>query len=373
MFQPSSRLSLWYPDNKGIMNTYPKVSIIVLNWNRPGDTLECLGSIFELDYPNYEVIVVDNGSTDKSVQCIREHFPQVVVIENEKNLGFTGGNNLAMEYASKRDADYFWLVNNDATTDPDTLKKLVETADKDAKIGLISPVVYFYGESDTVQFCGINLDLEDFSFHDISLPSIPDGDVPIKVNLLVGTALLIKRRVVDDIGYLDDKYFAYVEDFEYCMRAKRYGYLSMVVPSARVYHKDSQWKVKKRSPLVVFLRSRNTYYFWQDTLNGQRRKFQCSRIYFADRISFFAVLRKENRLEAADACLNGTWAAIRGIGGPWDQNVRMPRIVKRILSWHPYFWVGLLRGDVKATLNTTVNRLREKGRDLIGGNDTHRP
>jgi len=348
------------------MNKYPKVSIIIVNWNRLEDTLDCLSSVFNLDYPNYEVIVVDNGSTDRSVPCIRERYPQVVIIENKRNLGFTGGNNRAMRYALQRNAEYVWLLNNDATTEPDALKKLVKTVEEHTEIGLISPMIYYHGKPDEVQFSGIRLDLKGYSYRETSRHTIPDDEAREMDNLLVGTALLIKRRVVADIGYLDEHYFAYFEDFEYCMRAKRFGYESTVLPSARVNHKDAEWKVKKRKPMVVFLRSRNTYFFWMGILDGRRRKFDYALHYFADRISFFSELRREGHFEAADACLDGVWAALRGIGGPRDNNIKMPRVLKGILSYHPYFWVGVLKGNIKATLFTTINRLWDSKTEKAG-------
>lgn len=109
--------------------SYPKVFIIILNWNGLEDTLECLESVFKLDYPNFEVIVGDNGSTDESVAIIRKTYPQVIMIENKENLGYTGGNNIAMHYAMDHLADYVWLLNKDAVVEKDTLSKLVRSAE----------------------------------------------------------------------------------------------------------------------------------------------------------------------------------------------------------------------------------------------------
>jgi GT2 family glycosyltransferase len=109
-------------------------------------------------------------------------------------------------------------------------------------------------------------------------------------NLLVGTALLIKRRVVEDIGYLDENYFAYVEDFEYCMRAKRFGYESTVLPSARVYHKDAEWKVKRN--LWWSFSVHEHYFFWMGILNGRRRKLIMPCI-IGGQISFFSELEEK--------------------------------------------------------------------------------
>lgn len=107
---------------------YPKVFIIIVNWNGLKDTLECLQSVFKQDYPNFEVIMVDNGSKDNSVQVIRNAYPQIILIENKENLGYTGGNNVGMHYAVNSGSDYVWLLNNDTVVEPDTLSKLVAAA-----------------------------------------------------------------------------------------------------------------------------------------------------------------------------------------------------------------------------------------------------
>src|ERR1039457_4136566 len=138
----------------------PKVFIIVLNWNGLKDTLECLDSVFKLEYPNFEVIVVDNASTDNSVEVIREKFQQVILIENKENLGFTGGNNTGIRHALQLGTDYFWLLNNDTVLEPDTLSRIVVTADNDSTIGMISPVVHYHEDPLVIQNCGCYIDWE---------------------------------------------------------------------------------------------------------------------------------------------------------------------------------------------------------------------
>src|SRR4051794_37273189 len=115
----------------------PKVAIVVLNWNDGAATLACLGALRSIDYPNIAVIVVDNGSTDGSAQRIRDSaFVDLVV--NPTNLGFTGGVNVGIARAMATTADYVWLLNSDATTQPDVLSRLVATAETDERIGLVS-------------------------------------------------------------------------------------------------------------------------------------------------------------------------------------------------------------------------------------------
>ena len=118
----------------------PRVTIIVLNWNGRDDTLACLSSLSELDYPSYEIVVVDNGSGDDSVEAIRASFPRVTLVETGENLGYVGGNNLGLEYARAAKADYALLLNNDTEVAPDFVHMLVDAAQAGPDIGIAGPV-----------------------------------------------------------------------------------------------------------------------------------------------------------------------------------------------------------------------------------------
>lgn len=342
---------------------HPKVFTIILNWNGHRDTLECLESVFKLDYPNFKVIVVDNGSTDDSVTVIHKTYPQVMLIENRENLGYTGGNNIAMRYAMEHGADYMWLLNNDTVIEPDTLSKLVAVAGESPDIGLVCPVIYYYHAPDRVQFCGTDVDWTDFltPVHK-STRSWQRKDVKKSVSL-VGTALLIKRSVIEKVGYLNGKYFAYGEDNDYSIRVAKAGYENVVVMSARIYHKDSGSTKGQKMPLQVFLRARNYYFLWMDNLTGLKRCRYFLR-YLAHVISYSAMLNDEGSAECVSACLDGAWSALRGIGGQRDETVEMPRWLKRIFycfySWHPYFWVGLLRGNFLSLYSEVIRRSKTK-------------
>jgi hypothetical protein len=322
----------------------PKVFIIILNWNGLKDTLECLESVYKLDYQNFEVIVVDNGSTDNSVAVIRENYPEVIMIENKENLGYTGGNNIGMRYASNNGADYVWLLNNDTVVMPDTLSKLIDTAESDPEIGLISPIIYYYDEPEKIQYCGSYMDWENYT--DITLQHLEAlmNITSSHTFYLWGTALLIKRSVIEKIGYLDQKYFAYHEDWEYCLRALKSGYKSVLEPRGKIYHKGSKSTGGRKIPIQVFLRLRNLYFLWMANLRGYE-KIRYLRRYTKFVISYSTLLRGEGLEESANACLDGGWNAIHGIGGPCNKSTKMPYLFKKILSWHPYFWAGLLTGE----------------------------
>mgnify|MGYP001563305766 FL=1 len=340
----------------------PKVFIIILNWNGLQDTLECLESVYKLEYSNFEVVVVDNGSSDDSVKVIRNAYPQVTLIENDKNLGFTGGNNIAMRYAMRHGCDYMWLLNNDTIVESDALCKIITAAEKSLDIGLVSPVIYYYDKPDKIQFCGCYIDWKDLSISSVSDIVILDQVCKERQISLWGTALLIKRCIIEQVGYLNEKYFAYYEDYEYSTRVANADYRNIVQREAKVYHKGSGSTSGQESPIQVFLRTRNLYFFWMDNLKGLR-KINYFKKYIAHTI-LYATSLNNNLPESADACFNGAWAAIRGIGGPWDKSASMSGSLKKVFyficSWHPYFLTALLQGDFLNIISKTFKRVKAK-------------
>ena len=123
----------------------PEVSIIILNWNGLEDTIECLESLKKITYPNYKLIIVDNGSEGNDVAVLRHRFGSYIhIIEKDKNYGFTEGNNIGMRYALKGEARYILLLNNDTIVDPDFLSNLIKVAAGDPKIGLLIFCIFFH-------------------------------------------------------------------------------------------------------------------------------------------------------------------------------------------------------------------------------------
>jgi GT2 family glycosyltransferase len=322
----------------------PKVSIIILNWNGLEDTSECLRSVLDLDYDNREVIVLDNGSKDDSVKSLTSRFPSILMMANKENVGFAKGNNQAIEYALSRGAEYVWLLNNDTVTQPDTLSRLVSAAES-PEIGLASPVIHFHEAGGAIQFCGSRIEWRKQRIRHFErleeLAAVLPGD-----NLsLWGTALLMKRRTLTDVGYLSEKYFAYHEDEEYCLRVARAGFQCIVVPGARIFHKNSRSTGSNDAPMQVFLRSRNLYFLWMDALRGTDR-IRYFLKYLAHIVSYGGSLKGKNLPESVDGCLDGVWCAFRGVGG----------IFRFLFSWHPYFWASLLRGDFAGIASSTRKR-----------------
>lgn len=340
-----------------------KVAIIILNWNGLADTLECLESVYRLDYPAYDVIVVDNASSDDSVSAIRRAFPQVTVLENQENLGYTGGNNRAMKYAYERGADYVWLLNNDTVVEADTLGTLVAVAESDPRIGMVSPLICYYDDKERVQFCGSYVDWDSF---EIVYPEHREACPPPAFTTgsnvcLWGTALLIRRSVIEQIGYLGAEYFAYWEDTDYSVRVLKAGFRNYVTTSAKLYHKTPlpENSMSTPRPHYLYYMFRNSYFFYARHLTG-RKFISYLRMHIAKLLSEVGYSHRKKQADVADAYFNAAWDAFHGISGPMRLDTKrlspaLKRILSGIFAWHPALWENMIKGDM-ATLAKLVRR-----------------
>ena len=223
------------------MDRFPKVFIIVLSYNGGELIKNCLKSLEKVDYPNLHVLVPDNGSTDDSVAQIKRFFPKVKVIRNEDNRGFAAGNNVGIEYALKEGADYCLLLNQDTEVEPDFLKKLIKVASKDPKIGLLSPLIY-WKRTKQVWFSKGKINWFNMkTYHEKKEVS----GKPFESCFLTGCSLLIKKEVLEEIGFLDDKFFLYWEDADFSVRARRAGFKAVVVPNSVIYHYEASETMNK--------------------------------------------------------------------------------------------------------------------------------
>ena len=249
----------------------PRVEVVVLNWNGLVDTLECLESLACLDYPNYEVVVVDNGSTDASVAAIREHFPDVTLIENDENLGFAGGNNVGLHHALAHNADYVLLLNNDTTVARGFLADLIQVTEADAEIGVASPLIFCYDVPDEIWAAGAAIDWANGSTRRLwAGQTAREGETAFDVDFVIGCALLAKREVIETTGFLDSDYYLYYEEADWCVRARHQGYRIVCVPRAKIWHKVSR-STGANSPLVAYYMTRNALLFLRKNLSGIQR------------------------------------------------------------------------------------------------------
>lgn|SRR5215472_1542340 len=217
----------------GTPTTAPNVCCIIVNWNGWKDTLQCLESLQRCTYASLTVLIVDNGSTNDSVAMIREAHPDVVVLENGSNLGFAGGNNVGIRYALAHGADYVWLLNNDTAPDPEALTSLVAKAATNKRIGAVASICYYADNQSAVEAWGgahVNLWV---GFGRNSTRPRPDD----WFHSLNGTSMLISREALEDVGLLDEIFFLYWEDTEFCLRLRKNEWKIAAAPDSRVIHK----------------------------------------------------------------------------------------------------------------------------------------
>lgn len=248
----------------------PEVVAIVLNWNRPADSLACLESLQTGGAANCEAVVVDNGSTDGSVALIRQRRPDVTVIENGRNLGYAGGNNVGLRYALERGARYALLLNDDALVGPGMLRILMGAAEGDDTIGIVGPTICYADAPDTIWTAGGEIDWRRGRTRMIGLDERDVGQfgtAPREVDFVSGCVMLLRREVVERAGWLDERFFTYYEEVEWCVRARRAGFRILHVPQARAWHRISPG-AQADSPIVHYYMTRNRLLFLR--LTGAR-------------------------------------------------------------------------------------------------------
>jgi GT2 family glycosyltransferase len=234
----------------------PKVFIIILNWNNWPDTLECLESLKNNDYPNYQVVIIDNGSQEKPPAP----NPEIKIIYNRENLGFSGGNNVGIKYALGKGADYILLLNNDTIVSHDFSSKLVEAGESDERFGLLGPKIYFTDEPKKIWFAGGHVNWlynkgEMRGFNEIDKGQYDSPSIQ-ETEYITGCCLLIKRKVIEKIGLMPEDYFLYYEDTDWSLKAQRAGFKCIFVPTAKIWHKGSK-SSQEGSPSYIYYHIRN--------------------------------------------------------------------------------------------------------------------
>lgn len=220
-----------------VNQTLPSVTVIVLNWNAEQFLPDCLTALLDLNYPNFQVVVVDNNSSDDSVDLVRRSFPDVKLICSQANDGFAAGNNLALREA---DTDFVALVNPDVIVDADWLHELILPMQADETVGITGSKLFYPGRT-VIQHAGGYITTPQALPGHYGLREKDSGqhNVARDVDYVIGAALAVRREVMAQIGLMDEGYFLYFEECDWCARARRAGYRVVYVPEATAVHVES--------------------------------------------------------------------------------------------------------------------------------------
>jgi len=294
-----------------MMTILPTVSIIVLNWNGKQYLETCLSSLLRQKYPDIEIIFVDNGSTDGSVELVRNKYPSVIVIAHDKNLGFAGGVNSGIIASHGK---YIATINNDAEADIEWISRLVQVMGADKCIGSCASKMLRYYDRKIIDSAGVVV-YQNGNAYDRGAQEFDAGQYDIQTEIFgaCAGAALYRREMFDEIGIFDEKYFAYFEDVDLSYRMHLFGWKCIFVPDAIVYHIHSATS-QKASPFKIFYLERNKLWnMWKYyPLSMLIMQFPYTNIhYFRDFKKFLnkLIMGKDNK-ENKDPILNYSFLSI---------------------------------------------------------------
>lgn len=244
----------------------PTLSFITVSYNGLEDTTELIKSIFNIVHTiSYEVIVIDNASKNGDTKAIQEQFGnRVITIRSNKNLGFAGGNSLGVKQAQGK---YLFFINNDTIIQEDHLAELLQVFDQSDKIGGISPKICFAYPPHHLQYAGFT-DLSPITLRNksIGFDELDHGqyNTPTPTSFLHGAAMIIKRNVIEKVGFMSDIFFLYYEEMDWCAQIRRAGYELRYEPCQTIYHKESRSTGKASKMQIFYLYRNRLLYAWRN-------------------------------------------------------------------------------------------------------------
>ncbi|MFY0598792.1 MAG: glycosyltransferase family 2 protein [Cyclobacteriaceae bacterium] len=242
------------------------VSIITVNYNQAQVTRELLQSIERLGLANLEVIVVDNASEINPISDLQDGFPWVKAIRSNQNLGFAGGNNLGIKYAT---GNYLFFLNNDTEVPEGTIEDLASVLDSNLEAGVVNPLIYYYDQPDVVQFAGYTL-INGLTGRNEAIgygQKLKPCDEVIETPYAHGAAMMVRREVIEDVGGMPENYFLYYEELDWGQQIRNAGYKMCVSHRSKILHKESI-STGKDSPLKTYFQTRNRLLFMRRNYEG---------------------------------------------------------------------------------------------------------
>lgn len=245
----------------------PLVSIIAVNFRQASLTVDFLKSLRQIDYPAVEVFLVDNGCRKDQSAFFASHYPGLRVLRSAENLGFAGGNNLAVKQAKGK---YILLINNDTLVPPDFLSPMLQVMEERKEVGIVSPKIYYADTPDTLQYAGIS-GINRFTGRGLNQAKlqVDDGsyDYTKSTYFAHGACMLVRGEVFQQVGLLSEDYFLYYEELDFCEAVRAGGWQIMYTASSHIYHRESS-SIGKANPLKTYYLFRNRWLFMRKWYSG---------------------------------------------------------------------------------------------------------
>lgn len=246
----------------------PSVIVGIINHNRPVELIECVRSILNCTYPNKEIVLFDNGSTDDSVQRFRVEFPFLTILESVKNLGAAGARNKVMAWTRARNPSYLLMIDNDTVVEKEFLQPLVEAMENDPGSAVACGTILEYDRRDTIWFGGGRLvPIRGLALHERVGEKLDRErfEAPRRVSYITVCMTLYRCSLLDKIGWQDERYFVYLEDIEFAVRLHKQGYGQLYVPESIIYHKVQG---ERDSVFKLYYSVRNRLLLIRDSFGG---------------------------------------------------------------------------------------------------------
>ncbi len=243
------------------------IGIVLVNYNSAEDTIECIESLKKMTYSNYRIIVADNSSSDYSLEALykKKNETDFELLELDENRGFSAGNNAGIRLALELGAEYVLLLNNDTLVEPDFLKRLMEAGMDIPADSVMTCTILYADDKEKIWYAGGSYNLRTAKVSQLGMGKgwQPVQDKLVEVTFASGCCMCIPASVIRDVGFLDESYFLYEEDTDYCYRLWKKMIKIYYVPKAIIYHKvsSSTSKTKKISGITQYYMIRNKYFF----------------------------------------------------------------------------------------------------------------
>jgi GT2 family glycosyltransferase len=291
----------------------PTTAIVLLNWNSAEMTAECMQSLLKMTADSHEIIVVDNGSQDGSVEYLRGQFPEITIVPQERNLGFAAGCNVGTKLALEKRVEFVLLLNNDTVVDPEFLTELRRVAEEHPEAAVISPKIYFWDMPNRLWWAGGVFSLWTGIAKHRGRKDVDRGqfDRNASIDWATGCAALIRSAMFEKIGLFDESFFAYSEDLDLSLRIKKAGYEIWYAPKARLWHKEGFVCRKNVGEyLRKFLSTRNLLFVMRRHARSIQWLTFLPNFIFRHVAFYFALSLLRGDYRSAWAVMQGIWASL---------------------------------------------------------------